>query len=301
MMLKQIKYFITVVKYNSFTEAAEECYISQSAISQQIRALEEDLGVKLICRENRKFSLTPAGEYFYNQSIILLDEAERICKETVRIDKKNNRQIRIGYLKCYGGQELQHAIAIFTEQHPNVDIHIVNGTHEELYDLLRFGKVDLVLNDQRRAFSSEYENFHLYRCYCYTEISNRNALSTLEKVTMDDLKSIPCILVSSKEQQENEKDYYQNILGFGGNILFVNNLEEGRLMVAGNKGFMPVEAVTNIPQVGATITRLPLFRSDVQVQRDYFAFWKKDNSNSDIESFANILHDMFENSLKSTN
>lgn len=300
-MLKQVKYFVTVVKCNSFTEAAEECYISQSAISQQIRALEEDLGVKLIYRENRKFSLTPAGEYFYNQSLILLDEADRICKETVRIDKKSNRQIRIGYLKCYGGQELQYAIAIFTEQNPHIDISIVNGTHEELYNLLCAGKVDLVLNDQRRAFSNEYENFHLHSCYCYIEISNRNPLSTLEKVTMDDLKRMPCILISSKEQQENEKDFYQNILGFGGNFLFVGNLEEGRLMVAGNKGFMPVEAVTNIPQVGATMTRLPLFRNDVHIQRDYFAFWKTENSNSDIESFANILHAMFENSLGTTN
>jgi len=300
-MLKQIKYFVTVVKCNSFTEAAEECYISQSAISQQIRALEDELGVKLICREKRKLSITPAGEYFYHQSLILLDEAEKLCQETVRLDKENNHQTRIGYLKCYGGQELQHAIAIFTEQHPYTGIHIVNGTHEELYDLLRSGEVDLVLNDQRRAFSSEYENFHLYSCYCYTEISNRNALSALDKVTMDDLKRIPCILVASKEQQENEKDYYQNILGFIGSFLFVDNLEEGRLMVAGNKGFMPVEGVTNIPQVGVIMTRLPLFRNDVQIQHDYYAFWKKNNGNNDIESFAKILHDSFPNSLKLTN
>ncbi len=62
-MLKQIKYFLAVIDCNSFTEAAEQCFISQSAISQQISALESDLGVKLINREIRKFSLTPAGEY----------------------------------------------------------------------------------------------------------------------------------------------------------------------------------------------------------------------------------------------
>jgi len=252
----------------------------------------------LLCRENRKFSLTPAGEYFYHQSLVLLNEAERVLRETVRIDKKNNRPLRIGYLLCYGGLELQHAIAIFTKQYPSIDIHIVNGTHEELYDLLRLGEVDLVLNDKRRAFSSEYENFHLYSFYCYIEISNRNELSDLDRVTMDDLKRMPCILVASKEQQENEEDYYQNVLGYSGNFLFVDNLEEGRLLVAGNKGFMPVEAVTSIPQVGVTITRLPLFRSDVHVQRDYFAFWKKENSNADIENFANILYGMFANSPK---
>ena len=57
-MLKQIKYFQAVVRAGSFSEAAEQCYISQSAISQQVRALERELGVMLLKRENRRFSLT---------------------------------------------------------------------------------------------------------------------------------------------------------------------------------------------------------------------------------------------------
>ena len=62
MLLRQMKYFTAVVECGSFTEAAEECFISQSAVSQQIQALENDLGVKLLHRESRGFSLTPAGE-----------------------------------------------------------------------------------------------------------------------------------------------------------------------------------------------------------------------------------------------
>ena len=60
-MLKQMKYFQAVVRCGSFTRAAEECYISQSAISQQIQLLEQELGVRLLDRRNRKFSVTPAG------------------------------------------------------------------------------------------------------------------------------------------------------------------------------------------------------------------------------------------------
>ena len=52
MLLRQIKYFCTIVEEGSFTEAAEKCFISQSAISQQIQSLEKELGVKLIKREN---------------------------------------------------------------------------------------------------------------------------------------------------------------------------------------------------------------------------------------------------------
>jgi DNA-binding transcriptional LysR family regulator len=56
-VIKQIKYFQAVVRCQSFTEAAEECFISQSAISQQIQALERELGVELLKREKRKFFL----------------------------------------------------------------------------------------------------------------------------------------------------------------------------------------------------------------------------------------------------
>ena len=79
-MMKQMKYFQAVVRCKSFTKAAEECFISQSAISQQIRALENELGVKLLIRRNRSFSLTPAGEYFYQKSLVLISDYERICR-----------------------------------------------------------------------------------------------------------------------------------------------------------------------------------------------------------------------------
>lgn len=67
-LLRQIKYFQAVVRNNSFSEAAESCHISQSAISQQIKALENELGFKLLERKNRKFILTPAGEHFYKKA-----------------------------------------------------------------------------------------------------------------------------------------------------------------------------------------------------------------------------------------
>lgn len=54
MLLRQMKYFVAVVECRSFTEAAAQCYISQSAISQQIQTLERELGAELIHRENRK-------------------------------------------------------------------------------------------------------------------------------------------------------------------------------------------------------------------------------------------------------
>lgn len=290
MLLRQMKYFVSVIDCNSFTEAAEQCYISQSAISQQIQSLERELGVELIHRENRRFTVTPAGQYFYTHCKAILDQVNDLIHETKRLGSDHELQLRIGYLRCYSGLELSQAVAEFSKTYPEVSISIVNGTHEELYDLLRFGGVDLVLNDQRRAFSDKYVNYELMKCGCYAELSVNNALSRQQCVRIEDLKRTPCILISSREQQNAEQEYYQNTLGFGGSYLFADNLEEGRLLVLGNRGFLPIESVGTLPPAGAAIQRLPIYQGDSQLMRNYCAFWRKDQTNYYIEEFADLLH-----------
>ena len=153
MLLRQIKYFIAVVESGSFTEAAEKLFISQSAVSQQIRALESELGVTLLIRKNRCFTLTQAGEYFYRNARILLSDAEKLKLETIRVDRGDAMRLNIGYLRTYGGAELREAVTEFSARYSDIPIHIVNGNHEELYALLKTDKADLILSDQRRAFS----------------------------------------------------------------------------------------------------------------------------------------------------
>ena len=217
MLLKQMKYFITIVDCHSFTEAAELCYISQSAISQQMKALENELGVELFKRNNRQFTLTLAGEYFYRHGKELIEEIENLKKETIRRGEDQELSLKIGYLRCYGAQELHHAIAQFSKTYPEVAISITNGTHEELYELLKSHDVDLVISDQRRAFNNDYFNYELLYSDCFIEISNLNPLSQKDKLTKEDLKRISCILVSTKQQESTEKDFYQNTLGFSVN------------------------------------------------------------------------------------
>lgn len=292
-MIKQIKYFQAVVRCKSFTEAAAECFISQSAISQQIRALEQELGVKLLNRENRKFSLTPAGEHFYRKSLVLIADFERMCNEAVRIANKDRAELRIGYLKCYGGQEFHLAVAEFSEKYPDVSVQIINGNHEDLYIALRDGNVDLILSDQRRAFSDEYVNHILVTRECYVEIAARNPIADLECVETGDLKNIPCILVTSPGQQETERAYYHEIVGIQGDFLFAGNLEEARLMVLGGKGFMPIEGGEHEPGLAATLGKVLLTRKGNPIKRTYCAFWKADNSGYYIEAFADMLESKF--------
>ena len=188
------------------------------------------------------------------------------------------RSFALGYLKCYNGREFQQAVAEFTEKYPDIALHIINGNHEELYDELRLGRVDLVLNDQRRAFSDEYVNSILTTCECYIEIAGRSPIAGMESVDVRELKDIPCILVASKNQQENEQSYYHDIVGIGG------------------KGFMPVEGSGQTMQFGTSLNHVPLLRNGKPIKRNYCAFWKADNSGYYVEEFADILKAKFETS-----
>ncbi|MDE6698568.1 MAG: LysR family transcriptional regulator [Lachnospiraceae bacterium] len=76
MLFRQMEYLQAIIECGNFYVAAEKCNVSQSAISQQIKKLEDELGVQLLKRHNRTFSLTPAGEYFYKKSLIIRSDLE---------------------------------------------------------------------------------------------------------------------------------------------------------------------------------------------------------------------------------
>lgn len=292
MLLKQLRYFVTAAKHGSFTEASLECGVSQSAVSQQIKALETELGVELVARRNRGFALTHAGKLVLSRGEMLLREADALYRDA-RAASDSRARIRAGYLRCFGGDELHLAVAEFSERRPEISIEIVRGCHEELYDLLRFGGADIAVSDQRRAFSDEYVNFVLADCGCWAEFSGRSELAALDGgVELEALAKIPCILAASPEQYENEIFFYKNTLGIQSTFSFAESVEEGRLLAAANAGYLLIEYGARIPR-SAALLRLPVYSRGVPIRRSYCAFWKKSNDRPELLEFAETLRKIF--------
>ena len=291
-MIKQMKYFQSVVKYQNFTKAAEECYISQSAISQQIQALENELGIKLIERDRRKIKLTEAGEYFYRKSLVIVSDFERLCAETIRIAKGVEHELKIGYLRNYNGTELKESISEFNLKYPEVYLQISSGTHEELYYELRNGKIDIVINDLRRKSSDQYVNYFLTKSYFYAELAKNNPLSQLETITMDELKNTPLIIIAPEGQRQNEELFYREYLGVKGDFIFAENLEEAHLLVIANKGYFPIDFY-KMPESSKILKYVPIIYNENQIEIKYYAFWKADTTKKYIEEFAEMLKSNF--------
>ena len=289
MMLRQMKYFVKVVECMSFTTAAEELFISQSAISQQITALEAELGVKLLKRERRSFTVTPAGDYFFRRSKSILDQVSAAVHETIRIGSDDENLLRVGCLNLYSGTALREAVIAFSALYPNVDLTVVSGNHEEIYRRLLRGELDLVLNDQRRAFSDEFENFELSIAQVFADLPEGFPVSASGCVEVEDLKSLPCILVSSRDGYATDEPFYRDIIGFPGSFLFAESGEEARMLVASRRGFLPIECVgSTFPQMKG-VRRVQLLRGGKPLRHRFCAFWLKSRGGYYIEEFARML------------
>ncbi|MDE7213569.1 MAG: LysR family transcriptional regulator [Anaeroplasmataceae bacterium] len=292
MLFRQMQYFITIVECNSYTEAAEKCFISQSAISQAINSLEEELGVKLTKRNGRKFVVTPAGQLFYQRSKEILKSIDKAKKDIQKEYAKDEFHLTIGYLSSYEGVELSNAILKFSKLHPQVIVHVFKGSHEDLYYALKNGEASIVLNDQRRAFSDEYENFILHQSPAYVDVSKEHPLAQNTQLYLKELEEYPCILVASKKREATEKDFYENTLGIGKKYVVVENLDEAQLLAMSGRGYLLVESIKK--NTIDPLVRLEVRRNDNSpIVRTYCAFWKKSEANTYIESFAELLRAQF--------
>lgn len=292
-MLKQIKYFQSVVEENSFTKAADSHFISQSAISQQIRSLEAELGVTLLTRKNRGFELTEAGRYFYEKSLALVADFDALCQETQAIANQQAAQLSVGYLYSYEGSEIQEAIASFASQFPDVALTVKTGTHDQLYDELRFGKIDLVINDQRRAFSTDYENLVLTDLPLYVAFAAFNPHTQEKVLDIEDSLDKPLILVADSQQEETERAYYHDYIGFSGETQFTPSATEAKMSVIANRGYLPLEFGKGA-SIPPTLSCRPIYKQGKPILRRMCAFWKKDNSGYYVETMAELLAKAFQ-------
>ena len=98
MELRQLRYFVALAEQLHFARAAELLHMTQPALSQQIKALEDDLGVRLVDRTKREVTLTEAGSYFLQEAQLTSKQAERAQAVAKRVARGQLGSLRIGYV-----------------------------------------------------------------------------------------------------------------------------------------------------------------------------------------------------------
>jgi DNA-binding transcriptional LysR family regulator len=148
MELDQLRTFLLAAELQSFTPAARRLSFSQSAISQQIRDLEDRLGVRLFERHSRSVSLTPAGEILRPRARQILQEVEQATEALSEFRGLPQGVVRIAASTSPGIYLLPHALGRFSADYPGVRASLQVPGPDELVHLLQQGDLDLAVVEE---------------------------------------------------------------------------------------------------------------------------------------------------------
>lgn len=143
MDLRQLKYFVMVAEELSFVRAARRLHMSQPPLSQQIKALEEELGVELLFRNQREVRLTDAGRVFLRESRDLLERAQAVAHRTRQAAGGEEATLRIGMATSALFHVLPELLRRMAARFPHMDIAVTDMNSDEQVRSLAVDRIDL--------------------------------------------------------------------------------------------------------------------------------------------------------------
>jgi DNA-binding transcriptional LysR family regulator len=142
---RQLHAFAALARRGSFTLAAKDLFLTQSAVSHAIKALEDDLGCRLLDRVGRRVLLTQAGEQFLRHTEKILREMEAARTGLETLNKWGHGRLRVGASTTACQHILPTVLREFRQSYPKCVIRIEPGDHGQQLDLLRGGHIDLAI------------------------------------------------------------------------------------------------------------------------------------------------------------
>jgi LysR family transcriptional activator of glutamate synthase operon len=143
MELRQLRYLVALADEQHFTRAAAREHIAQPALSQQIRRLEQELGLALVERTTRRVTVTEAGRALVARARRILAEVEAAADEMQAFTGVRTGHVTVGTMHTMGPVDVSLALAVFHQRHPGVELTVLEQSSEELAEMLRDDLLDL--------------------------------------------------------------------------------------------------------------------------------------------------------------
>lgn len=199
MNLQQLSTFCTVMSEGSMTAAAEKLYLTQPAVSQQIRALEDELGVPLLHRGVRQVKPTIQGQmlFEYSKKILHLTQQAEMAIQT--ISQKVSGYMRMGTINSIGMYLISPIIGLFLKHNTHLNVKVIYSTFEDTIKAMKAGEVDLaILPDLKSEFGEsipEFEERFLAKDEMWLVCSSKDT-SLPNKISVNQFNDRPILVFS---------------------------------------------------------------------------------------------------------
>ena len=255
MKLDQLKTFQQVALSQSFTKAARELFLTQPAVSQQIKALEDSYGIKLFNRQGKRIELTNEGQALYSKINMLLNELRDIEKLFEDLSEADIGRIDIASTAIFSTYFLPRAMGNFNKKYENIELELHTGNSHKVITKLLEGSADFGFGGVVRPEPHiQYTMIHQEPFVFVVGISHPLAKKNL--ITVDDLKPYPFIW---REHGTLIRRKMEEMLGGKQATAVFNNVIE----------VQNVETVKRLVEEGFGVTIIP----EIAVKREIEAGW----------------------------
>lgn len=254
MELRQLRSFIAVAEDGVISRAAQRLHLTQSALSRQIKALEEDLGVTLLERSAHSVKLTQEGEVLLKEGRGVLERADAAVTKVRAAGKAV--LLRVGYAPTLTAGILPLAISAFTQKHPRVRVELLDLSSTEMRTGLDQGSLDVVMTVKPAKLdeSIHWESL-LQEAWCVA-MSPNHPLNAKKSISPAHLDGARMVLFSQQEYPE----YWQRVTswfkGHGMNALIAGEYDGANSLASAIEAGLGVALV--VERMACSFPRLSL-------------------------------------------
>ncbi len=202
MELRQLKYFVATAETLNFSEAARNLCVTQSTLSQQIKQLENELGVELFQRDSHNVRLTESGEYILPSAKKTLFDADTCFTQIRDLRQMLAGELRVGITYSFA-PIISDVLKDYTKEYPGIKLNIVYRNMEVILEMLKKRDLDCVLSFRPNKCDSEIESHRLFDDQLCAVMKADHPLAGKKILTFDDIKTQRLAMPSADTQARN--------------------------------------------------------------------------------------------------
>jgi DNA-binding transcriptional LysR family regulator len=272
----QLETFLEVARLSSFSRAAEKRFRTQPAISAQIRALEEEVGAKLLDRSGGKVALTQAGKIFQKYAEETVQSRRNVVTAIAEVERVPGGEIVVGANEGTCMHVLPEVFAKFKKEYPAVGVNVrrleSSGVLECVIDhSVDFGVVSLPVNDKRLTVVPIHRDEMVVIC------APGHELSRCKKVTVEDVSKFPLLMPKFGKTRDAIEEMFATRSLSPTVSMELDSSELLKRFAAADVGVGFIARSNVQEEVKAkTLAAIPL--TDVQIRRDLGLVFRKDKA-----------------------
>lgn len=269
MEFRQIRYLLEIVRGGGFTRAAETLGIAQPSLSVAVQKLEEELGVTLLNRQERKITLTAEGRAFLERAEQIEELVKGVVHEMEEFRGLERGEVRVGIPGMLGAYHFPSVIADFREKFPNLKISVFSDGANKIQAMVEANQLDVGIVAQSE-FPDSLASQLILREEMVACVAKRHRLSGRESLRLEELSHEPLFLFNEEFFQRQYLDEVMGQAGLTTNVVFESNLVPLLKQVVARGGGM-----TTLLKMAVTEPDLAAIPFDPPLYVDAALVWKR--------------------------